>query len=180
MHMHTLSQDLKCSSLFHLFSPPTELTEYSDLMQKSSVGAVGKLNCTILSCGWPFFIRWTINNDNGTELPLPIVNNPDMLDNLIVLMSEVTINTLGLVNRGNGQTCSIIADTPFEVFTDQDFFYTLESKLWPAQVSCFKCGPLSCFKCAPCPLSCLKCGPLSPVSSVAPSLLFQVCALSPV
>ena len=30
------------------------------------------------------------------------------------------------------------------------------------------------------PLSCLKCGPLSLVSSVAPSLLFQVCPLSPV
>ena len=146
--MHTLSRDLKCSSLFHLFSPPTELTEYSDLMQNSSVGAVGKLNCTILSCGWPFSIRWTINNDNGTELPLPIVNNTDMLDNLTVFMSEVTINTLGLVNRGNGQTCSIFADTPVEVITDQviidqDFFYTLQSKLWPAQVSCLKCGPLS-------------------------------------
>ena len=141
--MHTLSRDLKCSSLFHLFSPPTELTEYSNLMQNSSVGAVGKLNCTIHSCGWPFFIRWTINSDNGTELPLPIVNNTNMLDNLTVLVSEVTINTLGLVNRGNGQTCSIFADTPVEVITDQDFFYTLESKLWPAQVSCFKCGPLS-------------------------------------
>ena len=151
--MHTLSRDLKCSSLLRLFSPPTELTDYSDLMQNSSVGAVGKLNCTIHSCGGPFSIDWMINSDNGTELPLPIVNNPDILDNLTVLMSEVTINTLGLVNRGDGQTCSVIADTPVEEITYQDFFYTLESKLWAAQVSCLKC---------------------------APSLLFEVCPLSPV
>ena len=121
-------------SLFHLFSslppPPTELTDHSDLMQNSSVGSVGKLNCTTLSCGGPFSIEWTINNDDGTHMPFPIVNNTNMLDNLTVLMtSEVTINTLGLVNRGNGQTCSVITDTPVEVITDQDFFYTLESKL---------------------------------------------------
>ena len=84
------------------------------------------LSCTIRRCG-DFSIVWDITSDDGTELPFLIsVTTLPMTDTVNELTSVVTINTLGMINRGRTQQC-VVQYNGADV-TNQVFDYTLESE----------------------------------------------------
>ena len=84
------------------------------------------LSCSIHRCG-DVTILWDIPRDDETEFPFPTAESISAISDFVdELTSVVTVNTLGVINRGRAQRCAVQYER--EDVTEHVFTYTLESK----------------------------------------------------
>ena len=92
----------------------------------SSIGAVGVISCSIISCG-QVSILFDIDNDNATRISLNTTTaDVDETLGTVETTREATITTLGRVNEGTSQSCNVTYGGV--VLHEEVFNYTLESE----------------------------------------------------
>ncbi|CAI8027895.1 Protein sidekick-2, partial [Geodia barretti] len=117
-------------SMRNVTSPPAELGVYqlastSDQNPMSSIGAVGVISCSIISCG-QVSILFDIDNDNATRISLNTTTaDVDETLGTVETTSEATITTLGRVHEGMSQSCNVTYGRV--VLREEIFNYTLEN-----------------------------------------------------
>ena len=108
-----------------LHSLPPELASTSDQNPTSSIGAVGVISCSIISCG-QVSIVFDIDTDIATQISLNTTADVDETLGTVETTSEATITTLGRVNEGMSQSCNVTYGGV--VLREEIFNYTLESE----------------------------------------------------
>ena len=88
------------------------------------------LSCSIHHCGAGFSIDWFAYSDSRTQVPFPISTTNSAVPGTPELnktTSEITINTVGVVNDGLSQMCQILYEDQ-SLDERRSFDFTLESE----------------------------------------------------